>query len=306
MKIAYLLLVHNAPDHVRRLVRSLEHPDARIFMHVDKKSRLSDFEALAAQGVRFTPNRVSVYWGDYSQVDAIFELMRTALADPEPIDRFVLLSGVDYPVHSMSFIHDFFERQRDTEFLNIVEMPNDKEGKPESRLAVRIARPGPFRRVQRVLLKAGLVKEWRDYRQYLEGLTPYGGSTWWALTRPCVQHILDFAEAHPALAHYFSTTACADETFIHTIVANSLFMPRVKRNVTRNYWSPGKSSPETFDMALVKDVMRERQFPQESFHGRGDILFARKFPNDSQALVAYIDSLRDRVGVLDLEEAQAA
>jgi Core-2/I-Branching enzyme len=306
MKIAYLLLVHNAPDHVRRLVRSLRHPDALVFMHVDKKSRISEFEELTAHGVRFTPNRVSVHWGDYSQVEAIFELMRTALAAPEPIDRLVLLSGVDYPLHSMAYIHAFFEQQPERQFINLVEMPNDKEGKPASRIARRVPRPGPFRYLTWALLKAGLVKEWRDYHQHLEGLRPYGGSTWWALTRPCAEHILDFVTTHPALTQYFSTTVCADETFIHTIVGNSAFLPHVVRNVTRNYWLPGRSSPETIGMELVKDVMRERQFPAESYHGRGDVLFARKFPNDSDALVALIDSLRGRVGVLDLDDVKAA
>ncbi len=306
MTTAYLLLVHNAPDHVRRLVRSLQHPQARIFMHVDRKSHLSDFEDLAAHGVHFTPQRVSVHWGDYSQVEAIFELMRTALASQERVDRLVLLSGVDYPVHSTHYIQAFFDRQPDTEFINLVEMPNDREGKPESRIARRVPRPGPFRYLTWALLKAGLVKEWRDYHQHLEGLRPFGGSTWWALTRPCAQYIVDFAETHRSLTHYFSTTVCADETFIHTIVGNSPFLPKVTRNVTRNYWSPGQSSPETFGMALVKDVMRERQFPAESFHGRGDILFARKFPNDSEVLVDYIDSLRDQVGVLELDELKTA
>ncbi|SEK30791.1 Core-2/I-Branching enzyme [Roseateles sp. YR242] len=306
MKIAYLLLVHNAPDHLRRLVNGLRHPDALLFMHIDKKSRMSDFESLAAEGVRFTPNRIAVHWGDYSQVEAILELMRTAAAAPEPIERFVLLSGVDYPVHSMAYVHDFFERRPRAEFLNLVEMPNAKQGKPESRIAQRVARPGPFRYLERALLKAGLVKEWRDYHQHLEGLQPYGGATWWALTRPCVEHVLNFVDTHQELSHYFSTTVCADETFIHTIVGNSPFLPQVARNVTRNYWLPGKASPETFRMELVKEVMHNRQFPPENYNGPGEILFARKFPNDSTALVDYIDACRDRTGVLALDEAKAA
>ena len=68
MKIAYLILAHAAPNHAGRLVESLRHSSATVFMHVDAKSDIAPFRPLARLGVRFTPGRIPVYWGDYSQV----------------------------------------------------------------------------------------------------------------------------------------------------------------------------------------------------------------------------------------------
>jgi len=92
--------------------------------------RQGDFLHLQGPDVRFTPERDEVWWGDYSQVEATLMLLRTALEDPQHFDRFVLLSGADYPLRSTAAVERFFESHPQNEFVNVVEMPNDEAGKP--------------------------------------------------------------------------------------------------------------------------------------------------------------------------------
>src|SRR5690349_19353849 len=99
MKIAYLILAHNTPNHLSRLVRALDSANAAFFIHVDRKSDISPFrKGLSQPNTTFLEDRVAVYWGDFSDVRATIELIKKALSHSfEPV-YFVLLSGADYPL----------------------------------------------------------------------------------------------------------------------------------------------------------------------------------------------------------------
>ncbi|MFR5854597.1 MAG: beta-1,6-N-acetylglucosaminyltransferase [Lachnospiraceae bacterium] len=62
--------------------------------------------------------RIPVYWGGYSAVEATVQLLRAALLwEGQPFDRFVLLQGLDYPIRTNREIHAFLEEKAETEFL---------------------------------------------------------------------------------------------------------------------------------------------------------------------------------------------
>jgi hypothetical protein len=56
---------------------------------------------------------------------------------------------------------------------------------------------------------------------------PYGGSTWWALPTPAVEHIRNFAKNHPEFIRYFQELIYPDEMMFHTILSNSPFKPEI-------------------------------------------------------------------------------
>lgn len=110
MKIAYLVLAHNNPKHLLRLIKSLSSNSSSFFIHIDSKSNLSEFAGIDGGSINFLQDRIPVYWGDFSQVEAILCLIRTALSRPEIYDYFVLLSGVDYPLKSVAYIENFLKK----------------------------------------------------------------------------------------------------------------------------------------------------------------------------------------------------
>jgi len=286
MKIAYLILAHNTPHHMKRLIKSLSSDSSSFFIHLDKKVHNKEFLGIEGNNVCFTQERVPVFWGDFSQVEAILVLLRTAFYDQRKFDRFVLLSGADFPLRSAANIEKFFLTNKNKEYINLVEMPSVAVGKPISRLTTYKLRPGDGKIIntaKKVLIKIGILPCKRDYRKFLLDLTPYGGSTWWALTREAVDYILRFIHEKPQVVHFFKNTVCPDEAFFQTILGNSDHKLRIVGNLTYTDWSAGGQSPANIsEKHLVF-------FKSTSHFGEREMLFARKFTDDSENLVSMLE-----------------
>ncbi|MDQ1425119.1 MAG: hypothetical protein QOD72_2617 [Acidimicrobiaceae bacterium] len=301
MKVAYLVLAHTAPAHLSRLIAALSSESSTIFVHVDQKSDLDAFRHLAPPNVEFTQERVRVEWGHFSQVEAALVLLRAGVADPRRFDRFVLISGVDYPLRSVSYIAHFFALHPDWEFIDLFPMPDDAAGKPITRLTTYQLRPrhgrlgkptrrllmGVFRRLHR-----------RNYEARLGGLAPYGGATWWALSRAAAQHILMFTRDQPAIVRFFRHTLNPDESYFQTILGNSPFRANVHKNLTYVDWSGGGANPGMITEAHVEMFATLDQRPP-NVAGAHERLFARKFSDDGDRIIARLDRVieeRERSG----------
>lgn len=289
MKIVYLILAHNCPAHLQRLVRALSSPAAACLIHVDAKADMAQFRGIAGPAVGFTRGREAVHWGAFSQVAAIRALIREALASPARYDRFVLLSGVDYPLYPPACLDAFFERNPQSQFIEMASMPCAATSKSLSRLSNY--QPDPPRTALGALLgrvrrRLGIPPRQRDYLQALAGLQPYAGATWWALTRDACEYIEAFAEEHPDLVDFFRNTVCPDEMFIHTILGNSRFGADVQPDLTYADWSAKGPSPAYLTLEHV-EMLRHARFSSE---GR-EMLFARKLSDDRAHVTAALDAL---------------
>ncbi|WP_092948395.1 beta-1,6-N-acetylglucosaminyltransferase [Roseateles sp. YR242] len=278
-------MAHTAPVHLRRLVESLRHPDACIFIHIDAKADAAPFLSLTAPNVRFCDqrDRVRVHWGDYSQLEATYALMRTALAASEHFDRLVLLSGMDLPIRPAAELHRFFEEHATAEFINLVQIPNVAANKPETRLTDRWFRPTLPGKILRRLVRHGVLPSSRDYRPAFGDLKPFAGSQWWALTRACSEHVLAQVAARPAWVRFIKGTSCADETLIQTLVGNSRFAANAVRALTYTRWRPGASSPDMLGREDMLQLLQQPEHPASSVYGGGPIVFARKFDEATSA-----------------------
>ena len=298
MDIAYLILAHDQPAHLRELVARLSTPDSHFYIHIDRKSRLADFSLPANPRVHVLQQRARVFWGDYSQVEAIVSLMRAALSQPGPAHaRFVLLSGSDYPVRSNAFIHQFFQAHADMEFINLTPMPSADGSKPLSRLATYQPRKTASRvvnRLKRTAQGVGLLPRQRDFGPALGRLKPYGGSQWWALTRPAVAYVLDFMDAHPAYVDFYRNTVVPDESCFHTILGNSPFAALAQRSLTYADWSRRRQSPEYLSLAHAQFLTANPSHPPSTDFPQGmPFLFARKFSTQSRELLRLLNASLD-------------
>lgn len=290
--IAYLMLVHSNPSHLQRLIARLRSDRSMFFLHVDKKTDSRPYTNLQADDVKLVSDPIDVHWGDFSQVEAILKLMETALAAGS-FDRFVLLSGVDYPLWPTAEINAFFARHPRDEFINMVEMPSEAAGKPLARLTTYTVRPTlslPHSLALRLLLKARLMPRHRNVKRALGTLKPYGGSTWWALSRAACEYVVMCVRHNPGLVRFFKGTQYADETFVHTILGNSPFLPNVKRNLTYTDWSAGGSSPANMSDAHIAYFHATKQFGADGVYGSGPMMFARKFNDSDAALLQRLDA----------------
>lgn len=291
-KIAYLILAHNTPRHLQRLIDALSSDAAAFFIHLDKKSDSLAFEGLKAERVYFTKKRVAVYWGDYSQVEAILILLKAALSHDVTFDRLVLLSGADYPIRSATYIERFFEEHANREFMSLVEMPCAEAGKPISRLNNYALRPGDGKIVnflKTFLIRIHVLPRKRNCKKYFGELLPYGGSTWWAITREAGEHILNFAQNNSQIVNFFKNTASPDEAFFQTIIGNSRFKTSLSRDLTYADWSMGGPSPANISEKHITLFQSSPFVATDGLFGEGEILFARKFPDESTDLLLKLE-----------------
>ncbi|MBV8098319.1 MAG: hypothetical protein JOZ31_04095 [Verrucomicrobia bacterium] len=280
MKIAYLILAHNNPGRLARFIRALATQNNTIFIHIDKKADIRPFLKIRAENIHVTPKRVPVYWGDFSTTEAILLLINAAMAMPELYDYLVLISGSDYPVRTPAQQEAYFLKNRGSEFINMVMMPSKAASKSLSWLTDYRPRPGLkgklSAQLRRVLAKAGIISRGRDYKTYFGGLTPYAGSTWWALTHDACAYIQNFVARHPRMMKFYANTTLSDEMVFQTILGNSYFKDKVRGNLTYTDWSLGGPHPSNIEMRHVDRIRSEKILTADDVYGRGELFFVRK------------------------------
>jgi hypothetical protein len=299
MKIAYLIIAHNHAMHLQRLVTALSSSASACFIHLDRKSRWQDFSSLSSKydNLYFSPKRVSVYWGDFSMLEATIILLRMALESEHRFDYFVLLSGADYPLQSATYIENFFERNKGAEYMELAPMPCHAIGKPLSRLTTYQPRPYNLysyviKLARKVSVKSGIGEVERDYRPYLEGLTPYGGSMWWALSHEACAHIVNFLDREKRVVNFYKNTVVPDETLIQTIIGNSPYRAKIQRCLTYADWSPDGPHPALITKKHLAYFRSMRQITvSDDLFGSGELLFARKFSDESAEIVRELDQI---------------
>jgi hypothetical protein len=298
VRIAYLVLAHHRPRQLARLVRRLSGPERCFFIHFDAAApaafAMEAKRALAGtREVEFVES-VRCAWGDLSLVAAAMRCLRCALQSR--FDVAVLLSGQDYPLASNAAIVRFFEEADGRSVMEHWRLPSERwanEANGEERYLywnVRIGRrflpllgPRGFgnRAVHEIWNRAARLNPIR--RRFPHGMTPYGGSAWWALARDDAAHVVRFVAEHDDYVRFFHWVKIPDEMFFQTIVLNG---PGAERVVNRSLhylsWPPlGATSPRTLG---IGDLAALEISPH---------LFARKF--DEAADAEILDHLDARI-----------
>jgi hypothetical protein len=207
--------------------------------------------------------RFAVRWGGHLMAQATLNLMSTAMRHAE-FDYFVLLSGADYPIKSDHDIRAIFAAGG--QYIESRAMPHS--GHTLDRLDYfYIAFKNRNSRVGRILNRCLCLLPKRSWKNtVLAGMTPHSGSSWWALTRDCVDYILDFVDLHPDFWRFFHHVKYPDEVFFQTLVSNSRFSSDIRHASSFAEWSrPVPPYPATLYAA---DLEKLRAVPNP---------FARKF-----------------------------
>jgi hypothetical protein len=297
MKIAYLILAHDDPAYLRRLIGAIHEDWTQIFVHIDRKAKLGAFTSVIDPAMaNFIPDRVAACWGGFSLVQATLNLMMTARsASPAP-DRYALISGADYPIRGNRAIRDYLQMS-DREHISLIEMPTPDGRKPLDRLERLHFEHARGRYMpQRVLLTQTnrLLEKYykRDYRRVLGDLKPFASSQWWVLSRDAVDHILSFVAANPRLVRFYMHSLIPDEMFFHTILGNSAFRAKAARNLTFANWTESFSrNPRPLTPEHVTQFA-DPDFRLDDIEGTGPCFFARKFTSRNRDLLDRIDAIR--------------
>lgn len=300
MRLAYLILAHHHPLHLRRLVRALSGTAAGIFVHVDAKADIAPFRAaLSGTGATLLRDRVGVWHRGYSMVNATLRLLDAATRHAPPFDRYVLLSGDDYPVRPDAEILEHYRGSAESWIGHAVLRPETDD---QFRHLAKVSYPdfvlfnsrwgkrSPLRRrIQKRVLRACFA--W--VRKPDPGVTVYRGSQWWSLTHEmavfCLAYLSD--PANRAFVRFFKLTAGSDELVFQTLLLNSRFAGSCRSSPVAGAslysclhyidWSPHREEPAHLSLADLPAITAS------------GYLFARKTVSPaSDSLLAALDLLR--------------
>jgi hypothetical protein len=284
-KLAFFLLCHKMPEHVIRLIDRLRDVDSFFVVHVDKRAERSVYDTLKEFSDKFPGQvylcrkRYRCYWGRFGIVQGTLSCIRETMGQELPFDRAFLLSGQDYPIKSISHIRNFLSENAGYEFIEsfAAEEPNRwSEAGGEYSAVNRVLFWTIFFRSRYIQIK------WR--RRFPLGFRPYCGSTWWCLTRECVNYLDTFVRDNPSFLRYFRTVFIPDEAFFQSILSNSPYRDKIVSDDLRyaDWLNPNPMYPRTLE---TNDLERLMSSPK---------LFARKFDFRSQQLLALIDKKIER------------
>ena len=224
MKHAYLILAHNEFGLLQTLISCLDDARNDIFVHIDRKvASLPELWAENA-GLFVLEDRVNVFWGDFSVVEAEYKLLEASAMNDE-YEYYHIISGVDLPLKSQDEIHRFFERNRGKEFLGFSTYDTvDEVRRKVNRWHLF---PHDFKNKSAVkkVLRAGFIRLQEVF--HLTRNKDYAfrkGTQWASLTDGFVRTLI----ANKSLVRkLFTHTFCADEIYKQTICWNTGFRQNV-------------------------------------------------------------------------------
>jgi hypothetical protein len=234
MKLCYIVLIHHKFEQAARLLRRLNGEGVSFVVHIDQKvtdEGAATFKRLVA-GLPVTyARRERAQWGSYLQAAAIMSGIECAVRSGLDFDRCVILSGQDYPIASHREIVEFFESNREAEYVEAVELDVLDASRTDWSPYYRFRRYHVWLGQRRVVLPL--------LRKPPPEFAVFHGATWWALTREALAYVDRAFHEQTKFRRAMRTGFLVDEVYVPSLLMNSSFAPRVTRNnVTFAQWTP--------------------------------------------------------------------
>lgn len=295
---AYLILVHDRPEQLNKLLSLLDHERNDIYVHIDRKSAMTADEI--GQDINKSKleiyKEVSAYWSDVSLTESELFILDKAMANG-PYMYYHLLSGSDLPIKSQDYILEFFDGNKGKEFVEY-QIPGRFLDKPY---------------YERIKYYHVLVRHYRHkgfwgglfswicigieyvaiFFQFLfrvnripENMEFARGSQWFDISQELAEYVMT---KRSWIMEQFRMTRASDESFLPLLVHNSEFKERLYKksfdgdmhgNMRFIDWSRG--NPHLFVSADYDELMAS------------DLLFARKFDDrvDPEIIERIIDTIQ--------------
>jgi len=326
MKKAYLILAHESPSQLQRLVFALDDGGSFFHVHVDKKSDIEEFKAIIKmECVVFLKERYDVAWGGFSMVEATMALLRSFMSIGNKCDYGILMSGKDYPLASNTEINTFLEYKKGANFIDVRSI-NKVWSLAEVAKRLEFYRFDLSSKKYRYVLLASpilrniFLKETRksffrlvttsklDFFQKTQAIRKilkarkkpnipaYGGSQWFAFHCTFISKLIEYVAEHGDFTEYHKHTHCPDEIFFHTIVQHLQALDKniiVEQSLTYADWRDNGAHPATLS---EKDYDAIKELPRR-------FLFARKFDADVSSEI--LDMIDDMRRASDLKSAES-
>jgi len=289
MQLAFILLAHDHPGNVIRLMRQLVREGDYVAVHWDKKASddlcklaTKDLTSTELSRIRFS-ERINADWGRWSMVEATLAALTEIPRFEEEPEYVILVSGADYPTRPLAELKQFLHENRGMEFIESAD-PNTELWVIEGLVKERYLHHHWFswRDSPKLFDLAWRLQRAVGYeRKVPGGLSPRFGSQWWGLTWHSLRKIMKFSEDQ-RIRRFFKTTWIPDEMFFQTALSAVCDQKKIYNRSLTFYHFTAQGRPIVFYDDHLDFILQQ------------DFFFARK-------LSPHAVELRDR---LDAEVAQ--
>lgn len=267
-KHAYLILCHTDFPLLCMLVRLLDDERNDIYIHIDRKADLSELHLKTKKaGLCILEHRIDARWGDFSLVQAELLLFETASSRNHYV-YYHLLSGVDLPLKSQSYIHEWCDKNAGVELIGFSGVETDKEASWRAGHYFIFSRQFCSKSFfVRAMRKAFLILQDILFYKKNRSVEVKKGPQWVSVTHNFVSFLL---QNRAKIEEMFAHTYCPDELFIQTMCWNSSFRQKTldlnqEFAGCRRYipWNNGVLQDMTVDLlhkALASDCWFARKF----------------------------------------------
>lgn len=267
MRIAHIIIAHKNQHQLLRLIERLRHPQFDFYIHLDKKAPLSEFDQLREdEQLKLIRNRARVNWGGNSLLKAITNSLEEVVSLNKGYGYIHLLSAQDYPLMPATAIYDYFKSRPNRNFISY-DISGNSPWWQLARQRYEQYHFTDFNFKGKYLLQK-IINAITPTRKFPGGLPLYGGSnsTWWTITEPCGQYIINTLNNDKKLTRFLKYCWCTDEFVIASLIMNSPFQRQtVNDNLRYLDWSEGKPSPKLLDLPDFESIKNS------------EMMFARKF-----------------------------
>jgi hypothetical protein len=299
---AAVILAHNNPQHVRRLIGALD--GLEIFLHCDSKTPDSVLSAMisGAQNVELVP-RFRTVRSSWAAVEAELAGLRMVL-DRSAAEHIVVLSGSCYPLVTVSDLQDELSSWRGLSRLELKPIPyrgwSFRLGQPDG---------GRWRFDRRFLTVRGRTILARGYpiptgrRAIPDVLRLHASSQWKIYARAHAETLLRVLDERPDLVRFWRSTFAPEESCPASILASPELTGSVADELRHDAtwyidWRGSEAGGhprwlELEDFPRLLDVRNQPPLHPDDPRSRGETarkLFARKIGPVSADLLDRIDA----------------
>ena len=107
-------------------------------------------------------------------------------------------------------------------------------------------------------------------RRFPLGLVPYGGSSYWWLSREAADYVHRFVAEHPGYVRFFKHVDIPDESIFHTILMNSPLRDSVVNDELRHLDWTREVKPAIFGAGDLELLRRSPKLVARKFDRRVD------------------------------------
>jgi len=220
MKHAYLIIAHNEFVILQKLIDSLDDDRTDIYVLFDKKVKALPMLTTKKSGLTVLKNRVNIYWGHYSQIQAEMILFKEIAQKDYSYCH--LISGVHLPLYSQEFLFDYFDKVYPKQVFSFL--------------------PTNLKEIDfKVKLRSFFIKYYHSSNQVISRLSQYSWvlflkiqkifnlrrmyyreyvkcSNWVCITQEAVNYLVNHERE---IEENFKYTFCGDEFFVPTVLKNA-------------------------------------------------------------------------------------